>query len=53
LENALLEVIKNNPAVHLWKWETMIDRIFEKFQVEWIYKKLKDEIKEDLKNLTK
>lgn len=53
LENALLEVIKNNPAIHLWKWETMIDKIFEKFQVEWVYKKLKDEIKEDLKNLTK
>ncbi|MDD2871138.1 MAG: hypothetical protein PHS49_04040 [Candidatus Gracilibacteria bacterium] len=53
LENALLEVIKNNPAIHLGKGETMIDKIFEKFQVEGVYKKLKDEIKEDLKNLTK
>ncbi|MEF2174848.1 MAG: hypothetical protein V3575_00125 [Candidatus Absconditabacteria bacterium] len=51
LENALLEVIKNNPAVHLGKGETMIDRIFEKFQIEGVYKKLKEEIIEDLKSI--
>lgn len=53
LETALLEVIKNNPAVHLGKGETMIDRLFEKFQIEGLYEKLKEDLKKDLKDLIK
>lgn len=53
LEVALLDVIKNNPAVHLGKWETMIDRIFEKFQIEGLYEKWKEDVKKDVKDLLK
>src|SRR5690606_24381137 len=44
LEDALLEVIKTNPAEHLGKGETMLDNMLEKFRLEGFYKKLKKEI---------
>lgn len=53
LELVLLDVIKNNPAENLGKGDTIIDRVFEKFQLGGFYKKLKEEIMNDLKNLVK
>ncbi|KKP83282.1 MAG: hypothetical protein UR82_C0023G0011 [Candidatus Moranbacteria bacterium GW2011_GWF1_35_5] len=53
LENALLEVIKNNPAEILGNGETMIDQIIEKFRFKGFYKELKSEVIEELKPFLK
>lgn len=47
LEKTLIKAIANNPAEHLGKWDTFIDKILEKFYVGGFYKKLKEEIIED------
>ena len=49
LERILLDVIKENPAKHLGKGETMIDQILEKFRMKGFYTELKEEILEELK----
>jgi hypothetical protein len=51
LEDALLQVIKSNPAEHLGKGETMLDNLLEKFRLEGFYKKLKSEIVDDVKSI--
>lgn len=40
----LLDAIAYNPAKHLGKGETIIDRVIERFQVEGVAKKIKAEI---------
>lgn len=44
LERVLMEAIKMNPAEHLGKGETMIDKLIDKFHSMGLYKKLKEEI---------
>ncbi|MCK5412753.1 MAG: hypothetical protein KAI57_00045 [Candidatus Pacebacteria bacterium] len=52
LEEVLIEVIKNNPAKHLGKGETMIDQMLEKFRIKGFYEDFKNEIiKEGVNNV--
>lgn len=44
LAEVLLEAIAYNPAQHLGKGETIIDRVVERFQVEGVAKKIKAEV---------
>lgn len=48
LEKILMETILHNPWIYLWKWDTMLDKIFEKVKTEWLYDKVKDQLKKDL-----
>lgn len=43
-----METILHNPWIYLWKWDTMLDKIFEKVKTEWLYDKVKDQLKKDL-----
>lgn len=52
LSEILLEAIGNNPAQHLGRGETIIDRVSERFHVEGLYKKMKSEVVETLKDVS-
>ena len=53
LEKTLIDVIKNNPAEHLGRGETMIDQMLEKFRIKGFRQKLKEEIINELDNKIK
>ncbi|MCB9810678.1 MAG: hypothetical protein H6779_02520 [Candidatus Nomurabacteria bacterium] len=51
LAQILLEAIEHNPAEHLGRGETIIDRVSERFHVEGFYKKMKNEVIESVKDV--
>ena len=51
LAQILLEAIEHNPAQHLGRGETIIDRVSERFHVEGYYKKMKKEVIDSVKEV--